>query len=73
MLPSYAVRSLVAPLVAVMSVKAMTVPIKLEPEPRVAELGTTQKTLHAVPPPRTVTALLDAVMSVESVLTRLLR
>jgi hypothetical protein len=34
----------------VMDVKAMIVPTKLEPDPRVAELVTCQKTLHAWAP-----------------------
>jgi len=57
--------SRVAPVVRVMLVRAMTVPRKLEPVPRVAELPTCQKTLHDWAPLIRITWLADAVVSVE--------
>ena len=56
--------STVAPVVAVIDVNARTLPIRWEPVPSVAELVSCQKTLHAVPPPRTTTELFDAVIRV---------
>jgi hypothetical protein len=53
-----------AAVVAVMDVKARTLPIKIELVPRVAELPTCQKTLHVLPLLITCTRALLAVMNV---------
>ncbi len=58
----------VTPLFTVIDVSARIVPTKLELVPRVAELPTCQKTLHAWAPPTRVTVLADAVMRVEAAL-----
>jgi hypothetical protein len=50
-----------------MDVEAMMVPIKVEPDPRVAELKTCQKTLHELAPRMRFTELPDAVMRDEVV------
>jgi hypothetical protein len=50
---------------SVADVKAMIVPEKSEYDPRVAELPTCQKTLHAWAPFSSRTVLLDAVIRVE--------
>jgi len=55
---------IVAPVWAVIDVKARTVPTKVEPVPRVAELPTCQKTLHACAPPIRATVLFVPVISV---------
>jgi hypothetical protein len=60
--------SIVAPVVAVTDVRARTLPTRCEFVPSVAELPTCQKTLHAVPPLRTTTALVDAVINVDEAL-----
>ena len=52
----------VTALSSVMDVIARIVPTKEEPEPRVAELVTCQKTLHGLPPLMNTTELVDAVM-----------
>jgi hypothetical protein len=52
----------VAPSSIVMDVEAMIVPMKVEPELRVAELWTCQKTLHELAPLVSTTELDDAVM-----------
>jgi hypothetical protein len=57
----------VAPVVAVIDVRARMLPAKLEPVPRVAELPTCQKTLHAWAPLMKTTRLAEAVISVDSV------
>ena len=49
----------------VMLVSAITVPTKLVPVPRVAELPTCQYTLQAWAPPMSATVLLLAVIRVE--------
>jgi hypothetical protein len=51
----------VAPSAIVMDVRAMIVPMKVEPDPRVAELMTCQKTLHELAPRMRFTELPDAV------------
>jgi hypothetical protein len=48
----------------VIDVRAMMVPTKAVPVPRVAELPTCQNTLQALTPPMRVTLEFDAVMSV---------
>jgi hypothetical protein len=53
----------VTPVCIVMEVRAMIVPTKVEPDPSVAELVTCQKTLHALAPLMSFTALFEAVMS----------
>ena len=55
----------VAPVLRVPEVRAMTVPTKVLPVPRVAELPTCQKTLHQVAPLTSDTVLLEAVIRVE--------
>jgi hypothetical protein len=50
-----------------MDVSARMFPLKVEPVPSVAELPTCQKTLQACAPPRRLTLLLDAVMSVDAI------
>ena len=50
---------------AVIALRAITVPTRREPTPRVAELPICQNTLHACAPLRNETVLLVAVMSVE--------
>jgi hypothetical protein len=50
---------------AVIDVRARMVPTKVEPTPRVAELPTCQKTLHAWAPLMSTTLLLGEVMSVK--------
>jgi hypothetical protein len=57
--------STVAPVVSVMLVRAMTVPRKAEPVPRVAELPTCQNTLHAWAPLIRATWLPDAVVRLD--------
>jgi hypothetical protein len=57
----------VAPSAIVMDVRAMIVPMKVEPDPRVAELTTCQKTLHELAPRMSFTELADAVMRDEVV------
>jgi hypothetical protein len=52
----------VTALSSVMDVIARIVPTKEEPEPRVAELVTCQKTLQGLPPLMNTTELVDAVM-----------
>jgi hypothetical protein len=52
----------VTPFASVMDVRARIVPTKVEPEPRVAELVTCQKTLQELPPLMKTTRLVDAVM-----------
>ena len=59
---------IVAPVVAVMDVRARTLPTRWELVPSVAELPTCQKTLHAVPPLRTTTELVEAVINVDEAL-----
>jgi hypothetical protein len=59
--------STVAPVFAVIDVKARTLPAKLEFVPRVAELPICQKTLHAWAPLMRTTRLAEAVISVEAV------
>jgi len=54
------------PLAIVIDVSARMVPTKVEPEPRVAELVTCQKTLQAWPPLMNVTVLDDAVTRSEA-------
>ena len=51
----------VTPLASVIDVRAMIVPMKVEPDPRVAELVTCQKTLHEFAPLMSFTELPDAV------------
>lgn len=58
---------IVAPLSAVIDVEAITVPTRFDVVPRVAELDTCQKTLHAVELPRITTLLALAVISVDAV------
>lgn len=53
----------VTPLSSVMDVRARIVPTREEPDPRLAELVTCQKTLHGLPPLTKVTELVDAVTS----------
>ena len=55
---------MVAPVVALTEVNASTVPTNTEFVPSVAELPTSQNTLHAVAPPVSVTMLVEPVMSV---------
>ncbi len=57
----------VTPLFTVIEVKAITLPTKTEPVPRVAELPTCQNTLQAWAPLISDTVLDEAVMRVESV------
>jgi hypothetical protein len=52
----------VTPLPIVMADRARMVPMKVEPELRVAELVTCQKTLHSLAPLMSFTELPDAVM-----------
>jgi hypothetical protein len=52
---------IVTPLAIVMDVRARIVPMKAEPDPRVAELVTCQKTLHELAPLMSFTELPDAV------------
>lgn len=59
--------STVAPVIAVMDVKARMFPAKSVPVPRVAELPTWKKTLQALAPLSRVTILLEAVMNVEPI------
>ena len=49
---------------AVIDASAMIVPAKVDPDPRVAELPTFQKTLQWLAPPINETALADAVIKV---------
>lgn len=56
--------SIEAPVVRVMEVNARMFPLKTVPVPRVAELPTCQKTLHALAPLMTFTTLAEAVTSV---------
>lgn len=51
----------VTPSARVMDIRAKIVPTKEEPDPRVAELVTCQKTLHGLPPLMKLTELIDAV------------
>ena len=51
----------VTPFASVMDCRARIVPTKEEPEPRVAELVTCQKTLQGLPPLTKTTELVDAV------------
>jgi hypothetical protein len=53
---------IVTALAIVMDVRARIVPMKAEPDPRVAELVTCQKTLHELAPLMSFTELPDAVM-----------
>lgn len=53
-----------APVVALTEVNASTVPTNTEFVPKVAELPTSQNTLHAVAPPISATLLVEPVMSV---------
>ena len=55
----------VTPVFTVADVSAMIVPEKSEYEPRVAELPTCQKTLHACAPFSRSTVLLEAVINVD--------
>jgi len=55
---------IVAVVVALIDVRARTVPTNVEAVPRVAELPTCQYTLHASAPFNSTTELADAVMSV---------
>jgi len=57
--------SMVTPVVTLTEVRARIVPTNREPVPRVAELLTCQKTLHALAPLMSVTELVEAVMRVE--------
>jgi hypothetical protein len=57
--------STVTPVVTVMEVRARIVPTKEEPVPRVAELLTCQKTLHALAPLISWTELVEDVMRVD--------
>ncbi len=57
--------SIVAPVSAVMEVKARMFPLKSVYVPRVAELPTSQNTWQACAPPIRLTLLLDAVMKVD--------
>jgi hypothetical protein len=52
----------VTPLFMVMDARARMVPANVEPEPRVAELVTCQKTLQGLPPLMKSTRLAEAVM-----------
>jgi len=58
-----ALPSTVTPLSSVMDVIARIVPTREEPDPRLAELVTCQKTLHGLPPLTKDTELVDAVTS----------
>ena len=57
--------SMMTPVVTVMEVRARIVPTNREPVPRVAELVTCQKTLHALAPLVSVTELVEPVMRVD--------
>ena len=59
--------SMVAPVVAVIDVRAMMFPRKAVPVPKVAELPTCQKTLHAWAPPIRFTLLFEPVVRVEAI------
>ena len=54
------------PVVTEIDVSAMIVPTKVDVVPRVAELPTCQKTLHAVAPLIRLTRLSDAVINVDA-------
>ena len=59
--------STVAPVVAVMEVKARMFPLKTEVVPSVAELPTCQKTLAACAPPLRITWRPDVVVNVDPI------
>ena len=59
--------STVTPVCTWMDANARMFPMKVEVVPSVAELPTCQKTLQACAPPRRLTLLLDAVMSVVAI------
>ena len=58
---------ILAPVVALMDVRAMMVPLNVEFVPRVAELPTCQNTLQACAPLIKATVLSEAVVSVEAI------
>jgi hypothetical protein len=60
--------SITEPVFTVIEVRARMLPLKKEPVPMVAELGTTQNTLQADAPLMRLTTLFEAVISVEGVL-----
>lgn len=57
--------SMVTPVVTVMEVRARIVPTNREPVPKVAELVTCQKTLHALAPLMSLTELVEPVVRVD--------
>jgi hypothetical protein len=62
-----ALPSSVAPVLKVMDCIAMTVPLKTEVVPKVAELPTCQKMLDASAPPLRITLRPDVVVSVDAI------
>jgi len=59
--------STVVPVSSVMDASAIIVPLNTVPVPKVAELPTCQKTLHALAPSIRIIELADAVVSVEPI------